>query len=126
MEEAMAVQDVKVISVPVSDQERAKAFYVEKLGFALSRDDDSVPGIRWVQVTPEAGGTSLTLVNWFDTMPAGSLQGLVLGLTDLQSDCDELAARGVEFAQPLREQPWGAEAVIRDPDGNTIVLQQVS
>jgi catechol 2,3-dioxygenase-like lactoylglutathione lyase family enzyme len=126
MEEAMAVQDVKVISVPVSDQERAKAFYVEKLGFALSRDDDSVPGLRWVEVTPEAGGTSLTLVNWFDTMPAGSLQGLVLGLSDLQGDCAALAAAGVEFAQPLREQPWGAEAVIRDPDGNTIVLQQVS
>jgi catechol 2,3-dioxygenase-like lactoylglutathione lyase family enzyme len=126
MEEAMAVQDVKVISVPVSDQERAKAFYVDKLGFALSRDDDSVPGIRWVQVTPQSGGTSLTLVNWFETMPAGSLQGLVLGLTDLQHDCDELAASGVEFAQALQEQPWGAEAVIRDPDGNTIVLQQVS
>ena len=122
----MAVQDVKVISVPVSDQERAKAFYVDKLGFALSRDDDSVPGIRWVQVTPQAGGTSLTLVNWFETMPAGSLQGLVLGLTDLPHDCDELAASGVEFAQALQEQPWGAEAVIRDPDGNTIVLQQVS
>ena len=122
----MAVQDVKVISVPVSDQERAKTFYVEKLKFALSRDDDSVPGIRWVQVTPQAGGTSLTLVNWFDTMPAGSLQGLVLGLSDLQGDCAALAAAGVEFAQPLQEQPWGAEAVIRDPDGNTIVLQQVS
>ena len=120
----MAVQDVKVISVPVSDQERAKAFYVDKLGFALSRDDDSIPGIRWVRVTPQAGGTSLTLVNWFETMPAGSLQGLVLGLTDLQHDCDELAASGVEFAQALQEQPWGAEAVIRDPDGNQIVLQQ--
>jgi catechol 2,3-dioxygenase-like lactoylglutathione lyase family enzyme len=120
----MAVQDVKVISVPVSDQEQAKAFYVDKLGFALSRDDDSVPGIRWIQVTPEAGGTSLTLVTWFETMPAGSLQGLVLGTSDLQGDCDAFAAKGVEFEQPLQEQPWGTEAVIRDPDGNRIVLQQ--
>ncbi len=47
----MAVQEVKVVSVPVSDQERAKEFYVEKLGFELSREDDSIPGIRWVQVT---------------------------------------------------------------------------
>ncbi len=120
----MAVQDVKVISVPVSDQERAKAFYVEKLGFDLSRDDDSVPGIRWIEVTPKDGTTSLTLVNWFETMPPGSLQGLVLGSTDLAHDCDRLAAQGVGFERPLREQPWGAEAVIRDPDGNRIVLQQ--
>ena len=51
----MSVRDVKVISVPVSDQERAKAFYVNKLGFELTRDDDSAPGIRWIQVTPKAG-----------------------------------------------------------------------
>jgi predicted enzyme related to lactoylglutathione lyase len=120
----MAVQDVKVISVPVSDQERAKEFYVERLGFAVSRDDDSVPGMRWIQLTPNGGGTSLTLVTWFQTMPPGSLQGLVLGSTDLRSDCDELAANGVEFERPLQEQPWGAEAVISDPDGNKIVLQQ--
>jgi catechol 2,3-dioxygenase-like lactoylglutathione lyase family enzyme len=120
----MAVQEVKVISVPVSDQERAKAFYVDTLGLTLSRDDASVPGLRWIQVTPDGGTTSLTLVDWFDTMPAGSLRGLVLGLSDLRRDCDELAAKGVEFEQPLQERPWGAEAVIRDPDGNAIVLQQ--
>jgi catechol 2,3-dioxygenase-like lactoylglutathione lyase family enzyme len=122
--EAMAIQDVKVISVPVSDQERAKAFYVDKLGFTLSRDDDSIPGLRWIQVAPEGGGTSLTLVNWFETMPAGSLQGLVIGSSDLRGDCAELEANGVEFEQPVQEQDWGAEAVIRDPDGNMIVLQQ--
>jgi catechol 2,3-dioxygenase-like lactoylglutathione lyase family enzyme len=121
----MTIQDVKVISVPVSDQARSKAFYTEKLGFECSRDDDSVPGIRWVQVTPDGGTTSLTLVTWFETMPAGSLQGLVLGSTDLRSDCDELAANGVPFDRPLEEQPWGAEAVISDPDGNKIVLQQL-
>ena len=120
----MAVHDVKVISVPVSDQERAKQFYVEKLGFELARDDDSVPGTRWIQVTPRGGSVSLTLVTWFETMPAGSLQGLVLGAENLQTDCDELGAKGVEFERPLQEQPWGIEAVIRDPDGNRLVLQQ--
>lgn len=120
----MAVQGVKVISVPVSDQERAKAFYVDTLGMRLTRDDDSVPGLRWVQVTGDGGATSLTLVTWFDSMPAGSLQGLVLGSSDLRRDCDELAARGVEFERPLQEQPWGLEAVIRDPDGNLLVLQE--
>jgi catechol 2,3-dioxygenase-like lactoylglutathione lyase family enzyme len=48
----MPVQDVTVVPVPVSDQDRAKAFYVDTLGFGLIRDDDSVPGIRWIQVAP--------------------------------------------------------------------------
>jgi catechol 2,3-dioxygenase-like lactoylglutathione lyase family enzyme len=122
----MAVQNVRVISVPVSDQERAKDFYVDKLGFELTLDDDSVPGIRWVQVTPPGSSTSLTLVTWFDTMPPGSLQGLVLGSSDLEHDCAALAAGNVEFERPLEEQPWGFEAVIRDPDGNRIVLQQIA
>jgi catechol 2,3-dioxygenase-like lactoylglutathione lyase family enzyme len=119
----MAVQGVKVISVPVSDQDRAKAFYVEKLGFEATRDDDSVPGIRWVQVTPSGGSVSFALVTWFETMPAGSLQGLVLGSDDLERDCEELQKKGVEFERPLQEQPWGTEAVVRDPDGNMLVLQ---
>jgi catechol 2,3-dioxygenase-like lactoylglutathione lyase family enzyme len=121
----MAVQDVRVVSVPVSDQERAKDFYVEKLGFELTREDDSVPGLRWVQVTPRgATTTSLTLVTWFETMPPGSLQGLVLSSDDLEQDCEQLLARGVEFDRPLQQQPWGTEVVIRDPDGNRLVLQQ--
>jgi catechol 2,3-dioxygenase-like lactoylglutathione lyase family enzyme len=120
----MAVQEVRVVSVPVSDQERAKEFYVEKLGFELTRDDNSTPGLRWVQVTPRDGGTSLTLVTWFDSMPAGSLQGLVLGSKNLQQDYDELVAKGVEFDQQLEQRPWGAEAVVRDPDGNRLILQQ--
>jgi catechol 2,3-dioxygenase-like lactoylglutathione lyase family enzyme len=120
----MAIENVKVVSVPVSDQGRAKEFYVTKLGFELTRDDDSVPGIRWVQVTPKSGAPSLTLVTWFDTMPPGSLQGLVLGSNDLEAECNQLAAEGVTFERPLEWQPWGTEAVIRDPDGNKLVLQQ--
>jgi catechol 2,3-dioxygenase-like lactoylglutathione lyase family enzyme len=120
----MAVRNVQVISVPVSDQDRAKEFYVNRLGFELTRDDDSVPGIRWVQVTPKGASTSLTLVTWFETMPEGSLQGLVLGSDDLERDCNALEAMGVEFDQPLQEHPWGTEAVIRDPDGNRLVLQR--
>src|SRR5215204_4763065 len=71
----MAVQDVTVVSIPVSDQERAKAFYVDTLGLGLVRDDDSMPGIRWIQVAPKAGTTSLTLVTWFESMAPGSLPG---------------------------------------------------
>lgn len=120
----MTIAEVSVVSVPVSDQERARSFYVDTLGFQLIRDDSSIPGIRWVQVTPRRGGTSLTLVTWFESMPAGSLQGLVFACDKLEEDCERLRSQGVPFDRPLERQPWGMEAVIRDPDGNRLVLQQ--
>ncbi len=120
----MSVKAVKVVSIPVSDQERAKDFYVGKLGFQLLRDDRSVPGMRWVQVAPAGSSVSLTLVNWFPSMPAGSLQGLVLVSDDLDADYEAMVSRGVTFEQPPTEQPWATEGVLRDPDGNGIVLQQ--
>jgi catechol 2,3-dioxygenase-like lactoylglutathione lyase family enzyme len=120
----MAVNAVTVVSVPVSDQDRAKKFYTDDLGFELLRDDTSVPGIRWLQVAPPQGGTALTLVTWFDTMPAGSLRGLVLVTSDLDADYLRLRDLGVQFAQPPTQQPWAKEAVLRDPDGNELVLQQ--
>jgi hypothetical protein len=83
-----------------------------------------VPGICWLQVMPAGSATSLTLVTLFDSMPAGSLQGLVLGVDDLERDCADYRARGVEFQRPLPEQPGGREALIRDPDDNKLVLQQ--
>lgn len=120
----MSVQDVTVVSVPVSDQDRARAFYVDTIGFRLVRDDDSVPGIRWVQVAPESGTTALTLVTWFGTMPAGSLRGLVLACADLDAEYQRLSTAGVQFDSPPQRQPWATEAVFRDPDGNMLVLQQ--
>ena len=123
---AAKISGVAVVSVPVSDPERSKAFYVDQLGFELVRDDDSIPGIHWVQVAPRGGSTSLTLVTWFDTMPPGSLQGLVLQSEDLDSDYRTLLDRGVRFDSPPTRQPWGLEAVMVDPDGNRLVLQQRS
>jgi catechol 2,3-dioxygenase-like lactoylglutathione lyase family enzyme len=113
-----------VVSVPVSDQERAKRFYVDQLGFELLRDDSSVPGMRWLQVCPPGSTTALTLVDWFESMPAGSLRGLVFRASDLVAEYERLLAIGVEFDGPPERQPWGTEAVFRDPDGNEFVLQQ--
>jgi catechol 2,3-dioxygenase-like lactoylglutathione lyase family enzyme len=119
------IEDVIVVSVPVSDQDRAKAFYVDTLGFDLIREDDAIPGFRWIQVAPPGGTTALTLVTWFDSMPAGSLRGLVLRSSDIQGDYDTLLARGVRFDGPPAPQPYAAaETVFYDPDGNSIVLQQ--
>jgi catechol 2,3-dioxygenase-like lactoylglutathione lyase family enzyme len=121
----MAVQEVTVVSIPVSDQERAKAFYVDTLGLQLVRDDDSVPGLRWIQVAPKQGGTALTLVTWFESMPPGCLRGLVLSSEDLRADYEQLVAKGVEFDGPPQPQPYTAlEVVAHDPDGNRLVLQQ--
>lgn len=122
----MSIRDVAVVSVPVSDQDRARAFYVDTLGFELIGDDDSVPGIRWITVAPKGGTTALTLVTWFDSMPAGSLRGLVLTSSDLQADYEELLAKGVAFDGPPQRRPYApsGEAVCRDPDGNMLVLQQ--
>jgi len=121
----MAIEDVIVVSVPVSDQAQAKAFYVDKLGFELLGEDDSIPGLHWIRVGPKGGGTSLTLVTWFESMPAGSLQGLVLRSSDLKADYEAFIERGVPFDGPPEPQPWASlEAVARDPDGNGLVLQQ--
>jgi catechol 2,3-dioxygenase-like lactoylglutathione lyase family enzyme len=121
----MAIQDVVVVSVPVSDQERARSFYLETLGFELIGEDDSIPGLHWIRVAPRGGSTSLTLVTWFESMPPGSLQGLVLTSSDLKSDYEALVAKGVMFDGPPEPQPYAAlETVLRDPDGNGLVLQQ--
>jgi len=120
----MSVKTVTVISVPVSDQDRARDFYVGTLGFELIRDDPTVPGLRWVQVAPEKGATALVLVTWFETMPAGSLRGLVFAVADLDAYYQRLNAEGVRFDGPPQEQGYAREAVCYDPDGNMLVLQQ--
>jgi catechol 2,3-dioxygenase-like lactoylglutathione lyase family enzyme len=121
----MTLTHVQLFSVPVSDQERAKRFYLDVLGFDLLREGPFEPGRQWVQVAPPGAATSITLVNWFDSMPPGSLQGLVLETDDLDGDLARLAGRGLD-AGPVQEAPWGRFVTIADPDGNGIVLQATS
>jgi catechol 2,3-dioxygenase-like lactoylglutathione lyase family enzyme len=115
---------VAVLSLPVSDQDRARDFYVDVLGFDLVADTPMGPGMRWVQVAPPGGGsgTTVTLVTWFPSMPAGSAKGLVLETDDLDGDVAALRARGLDLAE-VQEQPWGRFTTFDDPDGNGIVLQ---
>ena len=79
------IKQVQVVSVPVSDQERAKRFYVETLGFEVRTDAPFAPGMRWVEVAPPDAGASLTLVTWLESMPPGSLQGLVVSTDDVHA-----------------------------------------
>ncbi len=113
---------VQIVSVPVSDQDRAKAFYVDTLGFELLMDSPFSQG-RWVQVGPRGSQASLTLVTWFPTMPPGSLKGLILAVDDVDATYRELQARGVKLDGPIQEAPWGRFAAFEDPDGNSFILQ---
>jgi catechol 2,3-dioxygenase-like lactoylglutathione lyase family enzyme len=119
----MAIAHINVISLPVTDQDRARDFYVNTLGFELVADTPMGPGMRWVQVRPPRGQASITLVNWFDTMPAGSVKGTVLETSDLDGDVAELQARGVSFDGGIQAAPWGRFVTFDDPDGNGLVLQ---
>jgi len=120
----MAIRDVQVVSVPVSDQERAKQFYVETLGFTLVADTMIGPEQRWVQVAPPGATTTLTLVTWFPTMPPGSLKGLVFLSDDVQGDYETLTSRGVTIENGIESAPWGDYIVFDDPDGNSLIIQQ--
>ena len=119
----MAITGVEVLSLPVSDQDRARDFYVDVLGFELLRDAQMQPGMRWVQVAPRGGGASITLVTWFDSMPAGSNRGLVLETDDLDADVERLRGLGLDFPDGIQDQPWGRFVTLADPDGNGLVLQ---
>jgi hypothetical protein len=79
--------------------------------------------MRWVQLAPKGASTSVALVNWFDSMPAGSLRGLVLHTQTLDADVADLHAGGIETS-PIQNQSWARFVTFSDPDGNGLVLQQ--
>ncbi len=115
---------IKVVSIPVSDQDRARRFYVDRLGFDLVSDRPYGEGLRWLEVRPHGSTTSFTLVTWFDSMPAGSLQGTVFETSDVHSAHKELLDRGVEFEHEPRAESWGTYTTFADPDGNSFLLSQ--
>ena len=108
---------IAVVSVPVSDQSAALTFYTDVLGFDLLRDMPMGPGMRWVQLQPKTGGSSVALVTWFDGMPPGGVQGLMVHVPDIDAEHARLTRLGVT-ASPIDEQPWGRFTMLKDPDGN--------
>jgi predicted enzyme related to lactoylglutathione lyase len=114
---------IQFVTIPVADQSRAKAFYVDVLGWTCDADAESAPGRRFVDITPTGGGAGIALVPRRDRTPPGSVQGLVLAVDDIDTTYAELAARGVEFAGPIADTPFGRYASFADPDGNGWVLR---
>jgi predicted enzyme related to lactoylglutathione lyase len=115
---------ISVVSIPVSDPERAKAFYADSLGFDVLADTPFGEGQRWVQLAPAGAQTSITLVTWFDDFPPGSVRGLVLDVDDIAASRERLEARGVDFTGDTFGTPWGSFAPFEDPDGNRWALHQ--
>jgi catechol 2,3-dioxygenase-like lactoylglutathione lyase family enzyme len=120
----MAIKIIQVVSVPVSDQDKAKEFYSGVLGMEVLQDMRMDENSRWVQLQPRGGEASLTLVTWFPSMPAGSLKGLVLETDDLEGTIAEMASKGFAIDAEIDVQPWGRFVSFDDPDGNGIVLRQ--
>jgi catechol 2,3-dioxygenase-like lactoylglutathione lyase family enzyme len=119
----MAIVSFEIISVPVSDQDKSKAFYRDVLGFTLLRDEPMGPTGRWIQLTPPGCTTTVALVTWFDNMKPGGLQGVMLNSTDILNDYEILRARGLQLSQ-IEQQPWGRYAMFKDPDGNGWILRE--
>jgi catechol 2,3-dioxygenase-like lactoylglutathione lyase family enzyme len=114
---------IAIISIPVSDQQAAKAFYRDVMGFVIVAEAPMGPARNWVQLRLPGTGTTITLVNWFDTMPAGSLRGGVIETADVNATRTALVARGVT-ASSVQAAPWGRYFTMSDPDGNGWVIQQ--
>lgn len=117
----MHLSHIDIISIPVSDPAASLAFYRDVLGFRVLRDDDFGHG-RWLQLGLPDAQTSITLVTWFEAMPAGSAHGMVLSTADLDADHEHLVRQGVEVGD-IDAAPWGRSATFADPDGNRWVLQ---
>ena len=120
------MQRVTVVSVPVSDQQAARRFFTEQVGFEVIAESSFGDEMNWIQLGPRGSEASLTLVTWFDEMPAGSLRGLVIDCDDLQADYEAMIARGVRFLGAPSQQPGGVFATFADPDGNHISLRQAA
>jgi catechol 2,3-dioxygenase-like lactoylglutathione lyase family enzyme len=115
---------LELVPVPVTDVDRAKAFYTEKLGFNADFDQQVNENLRFVQLTPPGSACSIVLGVGITTMQPGTQGGLLMVISDAKAAREELIRRGAEVSE-LDEQPWGLFVHFRDPDGNRWSLQQL-
>ena len=115
---------LELVPVPVSDVDRAKAFYVDQVGFHADHDHRVSDTLRFVQLTPPGSACSVVLDLNLTDMPAGSQHGLQLVVDDADAARDHLVAHGVD-ASPVEDMPWGRFTFFADPDGNRWSVQQI-
>ncbi|HEY3182400.1 MAG TPA: VOC family protein [Gaiellaceae bacterium] len=115
---------LELVQVPVSDVDRAKAFYTEQVGFTADHDHQVSDEIRFVQLTPPGSACSIALGTGLSNMQPGSVQGLQLVVPEIHAARAELVERGVDVGE-VQDFPWGSFVFFSDPDGNGWSVQQV-
>lgn len=115
---------LELIAVPVSDVDRAKAFYTGQAGFVLDHDHTVNDQLRFVQLTPPGSACSITIGTGISDKVPGSVGGLQLVVTDADAAQAELVSRGVQ-ASEVQEFPWGRFTFFSDPDGNGWAVQEI-
>ena len=120
----MADYRIELIAVPVSDVDRARAFYGDTLGWPVDHDQTVDENIRFVQVTPPGSACSIAFGRGVSQMEPGSLQAIQAVVPSADEALTDLRARGVEAAG-VDDQPWGRFVTFTDPDGNGWTLQEL-
>jgi predicted enzyme related to lactoylglutathione lyase len=115
---------LELVAIPVSDVDRAKTFYTEKVGFNADHDHRVNDELRFVQLTPPGSACSIALGTGIVDAPPGSVRGLQLVVADVHAARTELVARGVEVSE-VQEYPWGSFVFFSDPEGNRWAVQQL-
>jgi catechol 2,3-dioxygenase-like lactoylglutathione lyase family enzyme len=116
---------LELITLPVSDVDRAKAFYVEKAGFNADHDFQVSDDLRFVQLTPPGSACSIAIGTGLTEAEPGSVKGMQVVVTDIEAARAELAGRGVEVSD-IQRFPWGAFVFFSDPDGNAWAVQDLT
>lgn len=115
---------LEFVPVPVSDVDRAKAFYVDQVRFNADHDHRVNDQLRFVQLTPPGSACSIVIGTGITKMEPGSQQGLQVVVKDIEAMRQALTSRGVEMSE-VDKQPWGWFIYFSDPDGNTWSVQQI-
>ena len=115
---------LELVAVPVTDVDRAKAFYTEKIGFNADHDHRVSDEIRFVQLTPPGSACSIALGDGIVEAPPGSAKGLQMVVSDVTAARAELVERGVDVSD-VQVFPWGSFVFFEDPDGNGWAVQEL-
>jgi catechol 2,3-dioxygenase-like lactoylglutathione lyase family enzyme len=115
---------LELIAIPVSDVDRAKAFYTDQVGFHADHDHHVNEGLRFVQITPPGSACSIAFGIGISTKEPGSVEGLQIVVSDVTAARAELAGRGVQVSD-VQDFPWGKFVFFSDPDGNGWALQEM-